>query len=54
MPWLAAGDCLWGFNSVLWGFNSVARSSGPVYWAAAAVRGLVSSSGKLSLCFPDD
>ena len=36
------------------GFNSVARSSGPAYWAAAAVRGLVSSSGRLSLCFPDD
>jgi len=36
------------------GFNSVARSSGPVYGAAAAVRGLASSSGRLSLCFPDD
>ena len=48
------GTALWGFNSVLWGFNSVARSSGPVYGAAAAVRGLVSSSGRLSLCFPDD
>ena len=32
----------------------MARSSGPVYGAAAAVRGLVSSSGRLSLCFPDD
>jgi|SRR5580704_8663775 hypothetical protein len=29
-------------------------SSGPVYGAAAAVRGLVSTSGRLSLCFPDD
>ena len=29
-------------------------SSGPVYGAAPAVRGLVSSSGRLSLCFPDD
>ena len=29
-------------------------SSGPVYGAAAAVRGLASSSGRLSLCFPDD
>jgi hypothetical protein len=28
-------------------------SSGPVYGAAAAVRGLVSSSGRLSVCFPD-
>jgi hypothetical protein len=27
---------------------------GPAYGAAAAVRGLASSSGKLSLCFPDD
>jgi len=48
------GPALWGFNSVLWGFNSVARSSGPVYGAAAAVRGLASSSGRLSPCFPDD
>ena len=31
-----------------------ARSSAPVYGAAAAVRGLASSSGRLSLCFPDD
>jgi hypothetical protein len=31
----------------------VARSSGPVYGAAAAVRGLAGSSGRLSLCFPD-
>ena len=31
----------------------MARSSGPVYGAAAAVRGLAGSSGRLSLCFPD-
>ena len=43
-----------GFNSVLWGFNSVARSSGLVYAAAAAVQGPAGSSGRLSLCFRDD
>jgi hypothetical protein len=48
------GTALWGFNSVSWGFNSVARSSGPVYGAAAAVRGLAGSSGRLSLCCPED
>ena len=48
------GAALWGFNSVLWGFNSAARSSGPVYGAAAAVRGTTSRSGRLSLCFPGD
>jgi hypothetical protein len=42
-----------GVQLGLWGFNSVARSSGPVYGAAAAVRGLAGSSGRLSLCFPD-
>ena len=34
--------------------KAAGRSSGPVYWAAAAVRGLVSGSGRLSLCFPAD
>jgi len=36
----------------LMGFNSAARSSGPVYGAAAAVRGRASSSRRLSRCFP--
>jgi hypothetical protein len=49
---LAAGTALWGFNSVSWGFNSAARSSGPVCEAAAAVRELPGSSGRLSPCFP--
>ena len=40
---LAAGDCLMGFNSV-------AGSSGPVYGAAAAVRGL--PSGPVSCARP--
>ena len=48
------GTAIWGFNSVSWGFNSAARSSGPVCGAAAVVPGLASSSGRLSLCFPDD
>jgi len=43
-----------GSARVSWGFNSVARSSGPAYGAAAAVRGPASSGGRLSLCFPDD
>jgi hypothetical protein len=38
-------DCRMGFNSVLWGFNSVARSSGPVYRAAAAVRDWRAAAG---------
>jgi hypothetical protein len=50
----AAGTALWGFSSVSWGFNSAARSSGPVCAAAAAVRELPGSSGRLSPCFPDD
>ncbi len=45
---------LWGFNSVSWGFNSAARSSGRVRGAAAAVRELPGSSGRLSPCLPDD
>src|SRR5260370_30314743 len=45
---LAAGDCLMGFNPVSWGVNSAARSSGPVCEAAAAVRELPGSSGRLS------
>jgi len=47
-------DCLMGVQLGFMGFNSVARSSGPVYRAAAAVRGLAGSSGRLSPCFPDD
>jgi len=51
---LAAGIALWGFNSVSWGFNSATKSSRPVCEAAAAVRELPGSSGRMSPCFPDD
>jgi len=48
------GTAVWVFNSVLWGVQLGGEVIGPVYRAAAAVRGPASSSGRLSLCVPDD
>ena len=50
---LAASAALWGFNSVC-GSTRWQGHLGRFTGAAAVVRRLVSGSGRLSLCFPDD
>jgi len=47
-------DCLMGVQLGFTGVPLGGEVIGPVYGAAAAARGLASSSGRLSLCFPDD
>ena len=47
-------DCLMGVQLGFMGVQLAGKVIGAGLRAAAAVRGLVSSSGRLSLCFPDD